>query len=588
MLQDCVQVFKKVLERESEQLLIDNHMPKDGFYIIISDHDGQFKIEETIEIRYDKKQDILMGLSNPRIHDIRYWDYHSVVLDTQKVIKDKKIHSNNYLTFFMKAENLTNNRVPESSINEYFDRLKNPYIKYSNKKSREIYQDIESKLQPIDTELLERIRKWVIENISKFSIMDINFQNGDYFKIFFQYSRELYLQESTRYLVPNIYNSNDYNVSIEDRILGLPNNNMGMNSKKPYLENKSRGSVYPYLLDSKEVMLQKKMFDYLSSLAATGKNNIYIDLDNIKIISLKNGDHLDNDFSGIFFRIMKAKETAIVDMDSVNHYRYRLPSTFILQNIVQVDLHDMKGDLLKYYDRPIEKLSGMQEIINEILFNKYLVSNYSTDPEDLPNNMDDVLRFNLLISRNRLSNWFYKGENTGIGILLKKVSMNLVLSSISNGYYNKACHQFNLGCTLSDYFSRGARTMENIVNNDIVQNLRIKINANETGSISDDKEYYFAIGQVVNYFISLNKGSKKTHNLANPFFLATNDEIIKNKLKNMFVRYNYAISTRSKRFNNLYGMIEKYIPTGNVNKDMMIAGYLSNSLIYEKEEKENA
>lgn len=563
-------------------------MPKDGFYIIVSDYEGQFQIDETIEIRYDKKQDILLGQSNPRIHDIRYWDYHSVVLDTQKVIKDKAIHSNNYLTFFMKAENLTNNRVTVSSINEYFDRLSNPYIKHSNKKSREIYQDIESRLQPIDIELLERIRQWLIENLSNFSTMGINFQNGDYFKIFFKYSRELYMQESIRYLVPNIYNSNEYNLSIEDRILGLPNNNMGMNSKKPYLENKSRGSIYPYLLDSEEVMLQKKMFDYLSSLAAIGKNNIYIDLDNIKIIALKNGEYLDSDFSGIFLRIMKAKETAIIDMDTVNHYRYQLPSTFVLQNIVQVDLHDTKVDLLKYYDRPIEKLSGMQEIINEILFNKYLVSNYSTDPENLPNNMDDVLRYNLLISRNQLSNWFYKGESTGIGMLLKKVSINLVLSSISSGYYNKACHQFNLGCTLSDYFSKGDRNMENIVKDDIVQKLRIKINASETDSISDDMEYYFAIGQVVNYFISLNKGSRKTHSLANPFFLATNDRIIKNKLKNLFVRYNYAISTKSKRFNNLYGMIEKYIPTGNIDQDMMIAGYLSNSLIYEKEEKENA
>lgn len=588
MLQDCVQVFKTILERESEQFLIDNYMPKDGFYIIVSDQEGQFQIDETIEIRYDKKQDILMGQSNPRIHDIRFWDYHSVVLDTQKVIRDKAIHSNNYLTFFMKAENLTNNRVPVSSINEYFDRLSDPYIKHSNKKSRAIYQDIESRLQTIDIELLERIRLWVIENLSNFSMMDINFQNGDYFKIFFKYSRELYMQESIRYLVPNIYNSNEYNLSIEDRILGLPNNNMGMNSKKPYLENKSRGLIYPYLLDSEEVMLQKKMFDYLSSLAAIGKNNIYIDLDNIKIIALKNGEHLDSDFSGIFLRIMKAKETAIIDMDSVNHYRYQLPSTFVLQNIVQVDLHDTKVDLLKYYDRPIEKLSGMQEIINEILFNKYLVSNYSTDPENLPNNMDDVLRYNLLICRNQLSNWFYKGESAGIGMLLKKVSINLVLSSISNGYYNKACHQFNLGCTLSDYFSEGDRYMENIVKDDIVQKLRIKINASVTDSISDDMEYYFAIGQVVNYFISLNKGSKKTHNLANPFFLAANDGIIKNKLKNMFVRYNYAISTKSKRFNNLYGMIEKYIPTGKVDQDMMIAGYLSNSLIYEKEEKDNA
>ena len=53
----------------------------------------------------------------------------------------------------------------------------------------------------------------------------------DYLKIFFEAPMEQYQRENDRYLVPNIYNSNDYNLEVEGEVYGLPNNNLGMNAK---------------------------------------------------------------------------------------------------------------------------------------------------------------------------------------------------------------------------------------------------------------------------------------------------------------------------------------------------------------------
>lgn len=116
--------------------------------------------------------------------------------------------------------------------------------------------------------------------------------------------------------------------------------------------------------------------------------------------------------------------------------------------------------------------------------------------------------------------------------------------------------------------------------------LRNKINSNDIEKIESDDEFYFATGQLVNYFLSLSKGKNKPQSLLNPFINAKNNQIIKEKLRALYLKYNYIIEQKSKRFNNLYGMIVSYNPSGEVNQDMILAGYLKNSLIYEKDNKE--
>mgnify|MGYP003374090933 FL=1 len=116
---------------------------------------------------------------------------------------------------------------------------------------------------------------------------------------------------------------------------------------------------------------------------------------------------------------------------------------------------------------------------------------------------------------------------------------------------------------------------------DMKNNLREKINAKDTQSIESDKEYYFAVGQFVNFLLSKSKSKNKLHSLANPFINAKSDKVIKEKLRNIYKRYNYDIDMYSKRVNNIYAMIVSYETQGKVDQDMIIAGYLHSNLIYE-------
>ncbi len=119
--------------------------------------------------------------------------------------------------------------------------------------------------------------------------------------------------------------------------------------------------------------------------------------------------------------------------------------------------------------------------------------------------------------------------------------------------------------------------------------LRDKISQENTASIDNDKEYYFAVGQLASYLISLSKAAKKTHSLANPIINAKSDDRIKGELKKLFKKYGYSIDRKmSRRFDNLMYMVSAYVPDlgEKVKDDLIIAGYLHSSLIYEKSSKE--
>lgn len=125
--------------------------------------------------------------------------------------------------------------------------------------------------------------------------------------------------------------------------------------------------------------------------------------------------------------------------------------------------------------------------------------------------------------------------------------------------------------------------MVNIAN-DLFQKLNKKINSETTQKIESDEEYFMAIGQLAKYFISLNKSSDKNHSLINPIINAKSTDKIESELQKLFKKYNYAINSNSKRFNNLYAIVLGYKTCSKVNEKYLMLGYLFNSVIYFKEE----
>ncbi|WP_053241489.1 hypothetical protein [Clostridium sp. DMHC 10] len=169
------------------------------------------------------------------------------------------IHSNNYLSFFIKKDSIKE-KLTEDIIDTYYDILLNPMKKYEKDKNKKsMYEEVEKECGKVNEEKLQKNKKLDQRTHKKILIGDGN-KEKNYLKIFFEADIEEYRKESKKYIIPNIYNSTQYNIDIRGITYGLPNDNMGLNAKKPYLENKSRKNTLPYLISTEEVSKQKKVF----------------------------------------------------------------------------------------------------------------------------------------------------------------------------------------------------------------------------------------------------------------------------------------------------------------------------------------
>ena len=599
MFKECLDVFSEMLKHE-DNLILKGYVPADGSYIIVK-NDGTVK---NADIKFDKKTRDLNCTDDTLLNDICFYDYHSKLISMNKPIDIKKvIHSNNYLAFAVKKESITT-KLTEAIIDNYYDTLKNPLEK-KYKKSKEaskIYQKFEEDHGVVNITLLEKCRSWIKQHIFSIDkLVNVDLEKKEYLKIFFEVfetneednkkNKELFIQEDNRYIYPNIYNNNYYNVEVDGKIQGIPDNNMGMNAKKPFLSIKTRKNPASYLLDGDTALLQKQFFEYLMNFATNGKNNIYVDIINNKIEAYSDKEEREK-FSGIeagyYLRIQKGKELEIQVQDSIVNYQDKLLLNFNYQDFFKMNIE-------KYpeYTKNIgiyTKRTDVGRLINNIFFSKYLLTNYFTDANDI-SVKDSVLKRIIIMYRNVIFDWIYKGIDNNFEVVEKQFVLELIKNTLINDYNLRAMTQLNLHWSFEDYFAnlekRGGEKMADIATK-IRMSVKEKVMSKDKAVIvNNNEEYYYAIGQLMAYFISLSKASKKAQSLINPVLNAQNDTVIKTRLLQLYKKYNYNILTKNSRVKNLYAMILGYKPEGKVNQEMILFGYMDNNVIYTKsEEKE--
>lgn len=596
MLYDCMQVFmekaKKVqsdsIRNDTDtdmelisKLSIDHYVPKDGTYILIN-LDDNFSLAYSLNISVDKKNGEIVGQTDSHYQYIRYLDYNSKLIEMNKPMDSKKvIHSNNMYSFFIKKDSLASGKLALDVIDGYYDTLVNPETKYNKPKAKELYHQVEGKVGTIDQVTLEKIREWVKMWVQNPSILPVEILGKDYLKFFFVYqnereTKERYEKENERYVIPNIYNNNDYNLKIAGEIWGLPSNNMGLNAKKPFLENKTRKTVTPYLVNMDDVIWQNRFFDYLYGQASIGNVNIYFDFDEKEIHSLPDKSEPPYIESGSYMRIRKGKEAEILECDIVLSLNPHLQPTFYYKPIL-----DGKDD--SFLGGECNTRSQLAAVIDEVFFGKMLTYNFFTEPEAL-SITDSVLENVLLTYRGRLFEWLYRNPQCDIKQTLEEMSRKLIQNTIQNGYKNKARQQLNLALSLQDYLNHdtGMEEMMGMVQEEFKKHMGMH---KEEWNFESDSEYYYAVGQLIDYFLSLSKSAKKPLSLANPFLTAKEDSLVKEKLSQMFEKYSYAIdSIVDVRAKNIISHVMLYTPTTKVQQQYLIAGLTANNAFYMKKE----
>ncbi len=602
VLYDAISVFGKKLSNVAEQwqsamsddsytglerrtkFLVDNYVPKDGTYVLINVDKG-FVCESPLEIRFDKKSGELQGRTEKNYNYVRYLDYNSKLIEMNKPVDNKKvIHSNQMFSFWVKKDSIAGKKLTKEVVNNYYKALRAPELKYTKTAAGKLYKQVTAELGEPDRETIDQIAAWIKGWMEDPGLLPVDLSGKDYLKLFFVYddekkTKELYEKENRRYLIPNIYNNNDYNVESEGGILGVPSNNMGLNAKKPFLENKNRKTSAPYLVDLNRVMLQNQFFDYLWGHACKGNVNVYIDLEEEEILAIQDkSEGIPDIHTGMYIRIKKGKEVEILESDVVLDLSPNLSSPFYFKEIIKTAGND--GQYGEY-----TKAAKLAALVDEVFFDKYLGFNYFTDPADLPQ-MDGYLKYILLTYRSRLFAWLYRTPKCDMRQILPEMAVRLIRNKIAGGNLARAGVQLNLLISLEDYLNNNNEKEE--IMGTIQEEFKIHIDMLKEDWEFSDSEYYYAVGQMVGYFLSLSKSAKKPLSMANQFLNADNDRLVKEKLGQMFIRYDHAIDAdRDVRAKNVLSHIMTYEPKSRkVMQRELIAGLTANSAFYMKKEQE--
>lgn len=566
MIKDVLSVFERKYEQRGDRLITDNYQIGEGTYVVLSLTEGIKQIYEVTR-EVDTTDDLYNYFA------IR--DYYSKLLDMNKSIDNKKIiHSNQIYSFFVKKESLQQKLTPEV-IENYYKVLQNPRYKYTEKKKLAMYEEAELQYGNVKIDEVTRIKQCIIQYLP--IIQHQMKEDKNYLKIFIEADVECYIREAGKYVIPNIYNSSEFNVVVEDILHGLPNNNIGLNAKKPFLENKQQKTTVPTLLSIDEVMKQKLLFDYLMNYAEQGKRNLFIEMgSHSRITALKNDEMPKQFFTGYFLRIQKGKELEIHDFDTVHAYNPKLH--FELKNVLDYEFNPKYNENINY--KSYSKLEDIQVMINEYFFKKFLTTNYFTDSKDIKIK-DNYLKYNLLRSRSAWFNWFYKGSTKQIETMLDETAIAVIKGTILVDEVYRARQQFNIYYSLKAYLEQGVEKMADILSA-VKYQLREKIKLDHTVQFESNEEYYFAVGQIVFYLLYQNRSNSKTDALLNPIINCSQPKILNQQLVSLYRKYNYSIQG-NKKFRNLFAMLLSYVPTTRkVNTTSIIAGYLHSNLLLEK------
>ncbi|WP_339069113.1 hypothetical protein LDK09_09750 [Fusobacterium animalis] len=574
MIDEALEVFRKIYDKEEEKLVVNKHIPKDGTYILVNIKSG--KIIEKLNISYDKKAKKVDGEFNQYYSYFKAFDYYSNLVDMNKPMDPKKtIHSNQIYSFFIKKDSIRENKLTKSIIEGYKKNLLNPEEKYNSKEAKELYKNIAEKLPKIEKNIVEDIFLWIEDNVNK-NLLD-NDNKKDYLKIFFvednlDKSLELFRNEHKRYLIPNIFNSNDYNRRIGETIYGLSNNNMGLNSKKAFLENKTRRVSTPYLVNTDEILLQYAFYNYLLPEVKQGNYFIYF-LEN-EIIPKTYKEGCPN---GAKY-LLNASYSKDVDIKNFNVIS-KNSSEEISINFKEI-LHQKKKDTdeIEYGNLNKEK---MMNNINKILFYNSLLGNFLLNDGDL--DIKDIEIKKLLMKyRNAFYKWFYLNDETEVKRNIKKIYLDAVMVAIGNGYFFKASQQLDFGFCLEKYFYGKSELMEEIMNvKEVFLNHTL---SEEEWKFLNDEEYFFAVGQILAYINYMRNSKAKSLNFIKQLTFVKNIDVLKEKIKKIVISYSHIFETKNKKINRTISNISLYQPK-EIRIDILLAGFTADIIFFKKREE---
>ncbi|HBR03195.1 MAG TPA: hypothetical protein DD738_11335 [Ruminiclostridium sp.] len=587
MIYDLLSSLKRM--GDPSELAAASYSLKEGLYILF---DGDS--HEEILIQKDG------GNTGELFELVRAMDFYSLLVEMNKPVDpQKKIHSNNIYSISFKyydpkkgksgeeSKNVNIYDFPslEEHINRYFDALGNWYDNYKN-----IFKTLPVK--PTDKEAVKLNKHkfldsipTVIELVKKYDL-----KPGKYLKMFIKASIEDYKTANDLYLIPKIFNNNDDNLVINGEIFGLSNENMGVNSKKPFLEHKTTPYSVPYRITFNQALDAHQLMLWLNSQSKDGKpiNAGYLLDGSSDAITLQ--EKISGNTSAHFVHLKRGKTFEVDDYEMLPQAKEYLTRPFKRKNYLQLTNYDNKS---------ITDMMSFETVVDNVLFNGCLVKNYYYEPKANSKILTARQASLIQISKNAFISYFRKSDDTAIKPIIDKVSLGMILEKLKQPEPNNVnltlfARALNLRFALLEYFEVGGKEKLGSEVRDGYQELKDKVLQDKPeGPVvcSSDQEFYFAVGQLARYLIGLSKAQNMTYNSVSPILRAKDSNKIKREISALIGKYGHEINVfegkNRSRFDNLLSIVNSHKDdTQPIMTDLILAGFASPSIIYYKKNEE--
>jgi len=562
MIYDILEVFRKEYEEKGDRLILGNYELKEGIYIkVLFDGSTQPFIvkRKNRELSFS---DLDGGLNYSAYEWFKERDYYSSYLNSNKSFHDKKLHNVNYLSLFVKIESFISDdekkKLKTTAIQEQFKYLCN-YQKFKKPKEREILETFKEQLKDRNRRKdIVRKYRWIRDNIASIVELAKEHEVKNYIKIFFDEPIEAYQKESNIYYALKIFNDISFSKKIEDEVFGLSDSNMGLNSKKPYLEQKTRKEKAPFLIKKEDALLAKKFLDWL-------KFQKYMDKKPLSDDFFINRDFREKDL--------------IIDFDHIPLKINQLKEPIIIKNHLMLKY---KQSTTLIEDEKIEYLNQLEDKVDEILYNRQLKNNYYGE---VYKKLDNKFATLIYSTRDAMVNYFKKYDSRAFDVVIKKYATYLTIEHLVRSRFLQA------GICLNLKFSLLETKGEKIMDIKKMQEKMIDSLLDNSYEELNSEEFFYLCGQVARYLTSQSESHQKNGDMLEAYLRANSANKLKKVIEAEYFKYKHKISLGYVKFNNAMSLIMAYEEKEKLslskNLDSFLVGALSENVFYMKKEEEN-
>lgn len=576
-------------------------------------------------------------------------ELHANYVESNKALKDKKIHS--ATPFCVKVRKKTFDKewikwYPKKEVPSEAKILEKELKEKSHKERKEKEKEILERqiicaangIQKAFSEYFEKaneicldnkpdentlkFQNYIIQNSSSILTDSIDqlseLKNNDYIFLWFKNKTEEEHEEAHRnYLGNYIFNVNTYNRIVEGNTFGLNGYMNNDSNDKKYLKHLTANFNINFRIEEQKAFLLRAFENYRKAKAfKTTPLPVFIDYPELNdtVINVINEEGNNVKFNAIIRKLHEERKSdlgnyyllfidyrgELKDLDFVSSFNFGLD--------VKIKSIFSKPDSAN--DKVIRNIFQFEiEILTEIFSNKLIQRRkegrisyrYFEDIDNNPKYITQVQWHLVMKYRRAFYDWIYKSRRQSItDTMFQDIMLNAILDDIRQDEYKNNEHtkyfnirnKLNIWFSLWNFFKQTDTSNQLTMANKIValqERMRI-LRENNDQHIQTDDELAFTIGQVIYYLLSKSKAGNKSHSLLEPFIQKTNDKELKKTLVSTFNAYKHEISFGKGRFEKLFGEVMGFEYKGNIQDltPLILAGYFSNSTIYEgKENNDN-